>query len=63
MIELRDDNPIFSFPDVHPQAKLRISFQRTLRIPDDDSDYPPAAGPRRISPASRRRLRGRRPQA
>jgi hypothetical protein len=29
-----------SFPEVHPQAKLTIEFQRTLRIPDDDKTYP-----------------------
>ena len=40
MIELRDDELIFSFPDVHKDAKLRIEFQRTLRIPDDGSTYP-----------------------
>lgn len=40
MIELRDDSLVFTFPEVHPQACLRIDFQRTLRIPDDDNDYP-----------------------
>jgi hypothetical protein len=40
MIELHDDRLIFSFPDVHPQARLMIEFQRTLRIPDDDRSYP-----------------------
>jgi hypothetical protein len=40
MIELRDDQLVFSFPDVHPEAKLSINFQRTLRIPDDDKTYP-----------------------
>jgi hypothetical protein len=40
MIELKDDALEFSFPGVHPQAGLRISFQRTLRIPDDGRDYP-----------------------
>ena len=40
MIELRDDSLVFSFPEVHKAAKLTIHFQRTLRIPDDDSDYP-----------------------
>ncbi len=40
MIELNDDQLVFSFPEVHPQAKLTISFQRTLRIPDDDNEYP-----------------------
>lgn len=40
MIELRHDRLAFSFPDVHPHAKLDITFQRTLRIPDDDKTYP-----------------------
>lgn len=40
MIELRNDNLAFSFPDVHPSATVNIVFQRTLRIPDDDKTYP-----------------------
>lgn len=40
MIELKHDNLIFSFPDVHESAKLTINFQRTLRIPDNDKVYP-----------------------
>ncbi len=40
MIELRHDSLTFAFPEVHPQAKLEIEFQRTLRIPDDDKTYP-----------------------
>jgi hypothetical protein len=40
MIELKRDRLTFTFPDVHPQAKLTIEFQRTLRIPDDDKSYP-----------------------
>jgi len=40
MIELKDNRLIFTFPEVHPQAGLEISFKRTLRIPDDDNDYP-----------------------
>jgi hypothetical protein len=40
MIELIHDELIFSFPEVHPHAKLRLDFQRTLRIPDDGRDYP-----------------------
>ena len=39
-LELTRDNLIFTFPDVHPDAKLVITFQRTLRIPDDDKTYP-----------------------
>lgn len=46
MINLRDDTLLFSFPDVHPQAKLHIEFQRTLRIPDDHKNHflPPGLG-------------------
>ena len=40
MIELRENELIFSFPEIHPKARLRVGFQRTLRIPDDDKDYP-----------------------
>jgi len=40
MIELEHDRLVFSFPEVHPRAKLTIEFQRTLRIPDDDVEYP-----------------------
>lgn len=40
MIELKYDSLIFSFPEVHPKARLTIDFQRTLRIPDDGKDYP-----------------------
>jgi len=46
MIELRNDRLVFSFPDVHADAEFAIDFQRTLRIPDDDTDYslPPGLG-------------------
>ncbi len=40
MIELKNDSLVFSFSDVHPEARLSIDFQRTLRIPDDGDDYP-----------------------
>lgn len=40
MIELRRDRLEFSFPEVHPKASLAISFQRTLRVPDDGRTYP-----------------------
>ena len=47
MIELRRDALVFSFPEVHPAATVNIEFQRTLRIPDDDNNYPlpPGLGP------------------
>jgi hypothetical protein len=40
MIELKNDALVFSFPEVHPAARLTIEFQRTLRIPDNDKTYP-----------------------
>ncbi len=30
----------FDFTDYHPQARISIDFQRTLRIPDDGKRYP-----------------------
>lgn len=46
MIELESDTLAFSFPDVHRDARLRIGFQRTLRLPDDGRSYslPPGLG-------------------
>ena len=40
MITLEHDTLTFRFPEVHPDAACSIDFQRTLRIPDDGSDYP-----------------------
>lgn len=40
MVRLENDTLIFTFPEVHEDAKLRVRFQRTLRIPDDGRDYP-----------------------
>lgn len=40
MIELKDDELVFRFPEVHEDAVCTVSFQRTLRIPDDNRDYP-----------------------
>ena len=40
MITLESDRLTFQFPAVHPDATCTIDFQRTLRIPDDGSDYP-----------------------
>lgn len=40
MIELLDDQLKFRFPEVHEDAVLRVNFQRTLRIPDDNRHYP-----------------------
>ena len=45
-IQLGSDQLIFRFPNVHEDAELRIGFQRTLRIPDDNREYrlPPGLG-------------------
>jgi len=43
-LSLRNDVLEFAFPDVSPDAQLRIDFHRTLRIPDDGKDYPLPAG-------------------
>lgn len=45
-IELRTDQLIFRFPEVHEDAELGIEFQRTLRIPDDNREHclPPGLG-------------------
>ena len=40
MIELKQNCLEFSFADVHPGARLKVDFQRTLRIPDDGTSYP-----------------------
>ena len=40
MITLESDRLTFRFPEVHPDATCEIGFQRTLRIPDDERDYP-----------------------
>jgi hypothetical protein len=44
MIELRNDRLTVRVPEVHDAAVMRIDFQRTLRIPDDDRTYPLPAG-------------------
>jgi hypothetical protein len=46
MIELKHNKLVFSFPEVHPEARLEIEFERTLRIPDDGKDHflPPGLG-------------------
>lgn len=40
MLELKNDTLVFSFMNVHTDAKLSIDLQRTLRIPDDGRAYP-----------------------
>ena len=46
MVELRGDTLTFSFPEVHEHAVCSLSFQRTLRIPDDEREHflPPGLG-------------------
>lgn len=46
MIELRNDELVFTFPEVHTGARMSLNFQRTLRIPDDNREYrlPPGLG-------------------
>lgn len=46
MLELINNQMKFSFPDVHANAKCGITFERTLRIPDDGKQYhlPPSIG-------------------
>ena len=40
MITLEGDHLVFRFPEVHEDAGCSMRFQRTLRIPDDEKDYP-----------------------
>ena len=40
MIELLDDELVFTFPEVHDKARLDIALKRTFRIPDDGKEYP-----------------------
>lgn len=46
MIELVSNGLRFSFPEVHPDAALNVTFERTFRIPDDERMYrlPPSMG-------------------
>jgi hypothetical protein len=40
MLVLNQNTLEFSFPEVHPDAKMKVTFIRTLRIPDDGKAYP-----------------------
>ncbi len=40
MIQLIKDTLIFTFPEVHHEARLEIAFHRTLRAPESDLQYP-----------------------
>ena len=49
MIELQNNQLTFRFPEVHKKAVCQIDFQRTLRIPDDNREYPLPPGLGRFS--------------
>ncbi|MQA65356.1 MAG: hypothetical protein GEU76_05580 [Alphaproteobacteria bacterium] len=40
MLTLEQNQLVFRFPEVHPDAVCSIEFQRTLRVPDDGKKYP-----------------------
>ncbi len=40
MITLENNELVFRFPDLHKDAVCRVDFQRTLRLPDDNREYP-----------------------
>jgi hypothetical protein len=44
MIELQQNELTVRAPEVHERAECQIDFQRTLRIPDDNREYPLPAG-------------------
>lgn len=46
MVELQGETLTFRFPEVHEKARCTLSFQRTLRIPDDNRAHalPPGLG-------------------
>ena len=44
MIELKNNRLCVSFPEIHKDASCSVDFQRTLRVPDDNQDYPLPAG-------------------
>jgi hypothetical protein len=44
MVTLERDRLVFRAPQVDPAVRLSVSFQRTLRVPDDGREYPLPAG-------------------
>ena len=44
MIELKNNRLCISFPEIHKDASCFVDFQRTLRVPDDNQEYPLPAG-------------------
>jgi hypothetical protein len=47
MVEINDHGLAFFFPEIYPEARLEVSFNRTLRIQDiqDGNPNPPDLGP------------------
>ncbi len=43
-IVLQDDSIEFHFPEVHPSARMEVTFHRTVRVPDDGVGYGLPAG-------------------
>jgi len=45
-VELIADHLVFRFPEIHEDAVLRVTFERTLRVPDDGRQHglPPGLG-------------------
>lgn len=45
-LELLSDHLVFRFPEIHEDAVLRVTFHRTLRVPDDGHTHwlPPGLG-------------------
>lgn len=39
MVVLTNDALLFRFPEVHPQASLTVSLERTFRVPEDGGTY------------------------
>ena len=40
MLQLNGNTLVFTFPEIHPEARLEITLMRTFRIPDDGKKYP-----------------------
>lgn len=40
MLTLNKHELVFRFPEVHERASLIVNFHRTLRLPDDNREYP-----------------------
>ena len=39
MLNVQDSRLVFTFPEVHPEARFEIDVQQTLRVPDDGKRY------------------------